>query len=173
MMSPLAAALWGMSPCVLMCCSCRFVGADQGNSCVCDSLPPLCAGAGVQGTTVRHNQKRAVRFGSVEYAVEALPPAQAAAVSESAGGLMHDSVVSLLVDTPAEHGRGDASTSGNGAGSENLVRSGPALVLQATMSPVLVITMVHDKANTSLWIGAQCLYTRGISSNQPYVAGIM
>ena len=125
-----------MSPCVDVLLLPVPVGPDQDDSCVRDPLPPLRAGAGVQGTTVRRNQKRAVRFGSVEYAVEALPPAQAAAVSESAGGLMHDSVVSLLVDTPAERGQGEASTSGNGASSENLVRSGPVLVLQATMSPV-------------------------------------
>ena len=114
--------------------SCRLVGVDGDDSCVGDSLPPLRAGAGVQGTTVRHHQKRAVRFGSVEYAAEALPAAQAAAVSESAAGLMHDSVVSLLVDTPAERGQGDASTSGNGASSENLVRSGAALVLRVAMA---------------------------------------
>ena len=69
----------------------------------------------MQGSTVRDGQKRALRFGSVEFAVQGLSSSQAAVVESAASLLASESVVSLLVDTAAD--TVGASASANGTGS--------------------------------------------------------
>ena len=56
----------------------------------------------MQGTIVRKGQKRDVRFGSLEFASEVLPPDQVATAAADVATLASDSVVSVLVDSPTD-----------------------------------------------------------------------